>query len=52
MTAERAQERIEELKEFIKAIRSGAINGDIKAIKKMINKYQKIIDEKTALDKN
>jgi len=44
--------RIEELQEFIKHIRSGAIKGDIKEIKKLINKYKRYIEEHPELDKN
>ena len=45
------EKRIEEMQEFIKHIRSGAINGDIKEIKKLINKYKKYIEEHPELDK-
>lgn len=48
---EQYEKRIEEMQEIIKNIRSGAINGDIKEIKKLINKYKKYIEEHPELDK-
>jgi predicted transcriptional regulator len=48
---ERYENRIEELEQFIKNIRSGAIKGDIKEIKKLINKYKKYLEEHPELDK-
>lgn len=48
---EQYEKRIEEMQEIIKNIRSGAISGDIKEIKKLINKYKRYIEEHPELDK-
>lgn len=48
---EQYEKRIEEMQEIIKNIRSGAIKGDIKEIKKLINKYKRYIEEHPELDK-
>ena len=48
---EQYEKRIEEMQEIIKNIRSGAISGDIKEIKKLINKYKRYIEENPELDK-
>lgn len=48
---EQYENRIEELEQFIKNIRSGAIKGDIKEIKKLINKYRRYLEEHPELDK-
>ena len=48
---EQYEKRIKEMQEIIKNIRSGAIKGDIKEIKKLINKYKRYIEEHPELDK-
>ena len=45
MEREAILERIEQLKKQIKDIRSGQISGDIHAIKVLINKYKRKIEE-------
>lgn len=45
MTREQIEAHKKELEQMIKDIRSGAKSGDIKAIKKIIKKYERILSE-------
>ena len=51
MEREAIIERIEELEKQIKDIRSGKISGDIHAIKVIINKYKRKIEEMDRYEK-
>lgn len=51
MEREAILERIEQLEKQIKDIRSGKISGDIHAIKVIINKYKRKIEEMDRYEK-
>ena len=51
MEREAILERIEQLEKQIKHIRSGKISGDIHAIKVIINKYKRKIEEMDRYEK-
>jgi len=51
MEREAILERIEQLEKQIKDIRSGKISGDIHAIKVLINKYKRKIEEMDRYEK-
>ena len=45
------EKRITELQKMIKQIKGGALSGDVKEIRKLINKYREYIKEHKELDK-